>query len=283
MRPFILQSKGGGKSSAALLFLLPGMFGVLGFVLFPCLDVLRRSFVTAASGEFAGLDNYREVLSNTAFLLAAANTARFAAICLPVLIGLGLVIALLLFQMPGAQLLKSIFLFPMAMPAMTVVLVWRMVFSEEGFINRLTGNETDFMNSGFSFWILVLTYLWKNLGYTVVLWLSGISQIPSETLEAAAVDGAGWAKRFRFVMLPQLKGTLYTITVLSFLNSFKVFREAYLVAGAYPHESMYLLQHLFNNWFVKLELDKMAAAAVCVAVCMFAVILVLWRLWEEKE
>ena len=259
------------------------MFGVLGFVLFPCLDVLRRSFVTAASGEFAGLDNYREVLSNTAFLLAAANTARFAAICLPVLIGLGLVIALLLFQMPGAQLLKSIFLFPMAMPAMTVVLVWRMVFSEEGFINRLTGNETDFMNSGFSFWILVLTYLWKNLGYTVVLWLSGISQIPSETLEAAAVDGAGWAKRFRFVMLPQLKGTLYTITVLSFLNSFKVFREAYLVAGAYPHESMYLLQHLFNNWFVKLELDKMAAAAVCVAVCMFAVILVLWRLWEEKE
>ena len=97
------------------------------------------------------------------------------------------------------------------------------------------------------------------------------------------VDGAGRRQCFWHVIFPNLKGSLYTITVLSFLNSFKVFREAYLVAGSYPHESMYLLQHLFNNWFVNLELDKMAAAAVCVGMVLFAVILVLQKLWDREE
>lgn len=76
---------------------------------------------------------------------------------------------------------------------------------------------------------------------------------------------------------------LYTITVISFLNSFKVFREAYLVAGSYPHESMYLLQHLFNNWFTNLELDKMAAAAVCIFFVLFLVVLLLQKIWGREE
>ena len=85
------------------------------------------------------------------------------------------------------------------------------------------------------------------------------------------------------ITLPNLKGSLYTITVLSFLNSFKVFREAYLVAGSYPDKSMYLLQHLFNNWFVNLDLDKMAAAAVCVGMVLFMAILLLQRLWDRED
>ncbi len=97
------------------------------------------------------------------------------------------------------------------------------------------------------------------------------------------MDGASESQCFWRVVFPNLKGSLYTITVLSFLNSFKVFREAYLVAGSYPHESMYLLQHLFNNWFVNLELDKMAAAAVYVGMVLFLAILFLQRLWDQDE
>ena len=131
--------------------------------------------------------------------------------------------------------------------------------------------------------MLVVSYLWKNLGYTVVLWLAGIFGISSDILESARVDGATERQCFWLVVFPNLKGTLYTITVLSFLNSFKVFREAYLVAGSYPHESMYLLQHLFNNWFVNLELDKMAAAAVCIGIVLFFIILLLQRFWDQEE
>ena len=188
----------------------------------------------------------------------------------------------------------------MAVPAATVVLIWKLVFDKQGFLNlALTGLsawlagaglaetaevfQTDYMGTDAAFWVLVFSYIWKNLGYTVVLWLTGILSIPEEIREAARVDGAGEWKCFLKIVMPNLKPVLYTITVLSFLNTFKAFREAYLVAGSYPDESMYLLQHLFNNWFTKLDFDKMAAAAVCMGMVLFAAIMLLQKLWDEGE
>lgn len=280
-----------GTKNAWMAFLMPSLLGVALFVCLPFLDVVRRSFLTAVTQKWVGVQNYRAVFENQAFLLAVKNTLRFTVVCLPLLIGIGLFLAAQLSRLRKMQLLKSMYLFPMAMPAATVVLVWKMIFSRQGFLNLLLcnlhltspENLVDYMDSGAAFWVLVFSYLWKNMGYTVVLWLAGIFSIPTDILDAARVDGANERQCFWQVVFPNLKGSLYTITVLSFLNSFKVFREAYLVAGSYPHESMYLLQHLFNNWFVNLELDKMAASAVCVGAVLFAVILLLQRLWDNEE
>lgn len=258
-------------------------------MLVPFLDVVRRSFLTAVTEEWSGVRNYQTVFSNQAFILAVKNTVRFTAVCLPLLIGIGLFLAVQLSRLQKMQMIKSMFLFPMAMPAATVVLIWKMFFARQGFLNGgllaagllPEGSFFDFMGTKAAFWVLVFSYLWKNLGYTVVLWLAGIFSVSADLTEAAKVDGASERQCFWRVIFPNLKGSLYTITVLSFLNSFKVFREAYLVAGSYPHESMYLLQHLFNNWFVNLELDKMAAAAVCVGAVLFAAILVLQKLWDQ--
>ena len=279
-----MKKKKWNKSRRAFLaFLLPSFLGVVFFVLLPFLDVFNRSFTTAITGEFVGIQNYVTVYENRAFRLAVGNTLRFTLVCLPLLLVLGLLAALLLTNMKQAQLLKSFFLLPMAMPAATIVLIWKMTFSESGFLNRLLSAHTDYMGTSLAFWVLVFSYVWKNLGYTVVLWLAGILAIPEDYIQAAKVDGAGKVRIFFSIILPQLKGCMYTITVLSFLNSFKVFRESYLVSGAYPHESMYLLQHLFNNWFVYLELDKMAAAAVCIGIVLLGVILFLEKLWEEGD
>ena len=279
-----MKKKKWNKSRRAFLaFLLPSFLGVVFFVLLPFLDVFKRSFTTAITGEFVGIQNYVTVYENRAFRLAVGNTLRFTLVCLPLLLVLGLLAALLLTNMKQAQLLKSFFLLPMAMPAATIVLIWKMTFSESGFLNRLLSAHTDYMGTSLAFWVLVFSYVWKNLGYTVVLWLAGILAIPEDYIQAAKVDGAGKVRIFFSIILPQLKGCMYTITVLSFLSSFKVFRESYLVSGAYPHESMYLLQHLFNNWFVYLELDKMAAAAVCIGIVLLGVILFLEKLWEEGD
>ena len=279
-----MKKKKWNKSRRAFLaFLLPSFLGVVFFVLLPFLDVFKRSFTTAITGEFVGIQNYVTVYENRAFRLAVGNTLRFTLVCLPLLLVLGLLAALLLTNMKQAQLLKSFFLLPMAMPAATIVLIWKMTFSESGFLNRLLSAHTDYMGTSLAFWVLVFSYVWKNLGYTVVLWLAGILAIPEDYIQAAKVDGAGKVRIFFSIILPQLKGCMYTITVLSFLNSFKVFRESYLVSGACPHESMYLLQHLFNNWFVYLELDKMAAAAVCIGIVLLGVILFLEKLWEEGD
>lgn len=283
------------QSMAAAGFLLPSLAGVTVFYLLPLADVVRRSFTTAVTGEFTGFDNYRTVFQNEAFLLAAKNTAKFALCCLPILIVSGLLVALLITGNASRKGFQICYLLPMAVPAATVALVWQIIFDRSGLLNgalsgiasALGGKKTvvsiDYMETDAAFWVLVASYVWKNLGYTVTLWAAGLLGIPYQLKEAARVDGAGRGQIFFRIVLPQLKPTLYTITVLSFLNSFKAFREAYLAAGSYPHESIYLLQHLFNNWYVDLALDKMAAAAVVTGAVLLLAIFIWQRLWEENR
>ena len=247
-----------------LLFIGMSLAGVSVFVLIPFADVIRRSFMTVMSGEFAGLDNYRTVIGNQAFRLAVGNTLHFVGVAIPLLVVINLAAALVLSRIRDIRVIKSLYLFPMALPTATVVIVWRMFFYRQDFGS------------------LVVSYLWKNTGYTIVLWLAGIAGIPNELVEAARVDGANGLQCLLFVKLPCLKGSVYTIVILSFLNSMKIYREAYLVGGSYPGRDIYLLQHTFNNWYVNLEFDKMAAAAVCTGGFLLVVILLLQRVWDKE-
>lgn len=269
------------------LFLLPSLAGVFIFVLLPFADVGKRSFQTAVTQQFCGVDNYRTIFSNQAFLLAVKNTLRFVGIGLPLLVVLSLLLSLAINRLKWVQGLKSVYLFPMAVPTATVVLIWKMLFHKNGLINEgfsLFGlPPVDWLGTGASFWVLIMSYVWKNLGYTIVLWLAGLHGVPEELKEAARTDGASELKCFFYVVLPGLKPVLYTITILSFLNSFKVFREAYLVAGAYPQKRIYLLQHLFNNWFTNLEMEKISAAAVLLAVFFALCSLSLKNLYNFSE
>lgn len=269
-----------------ILFILPSFIGVFIFVLLPFADVVRRSFLSAVSESWVGLKNYQTIFQNTAFLLAVKNTLRFVAICMPLLIILSLVISVFLHrQNKYGNMIKMAFLVPMGIPVASVVLLWKVLFHQQGMLSGLIAKfgaaPIDWMNTKYAFWVLIFSYLWKNIGYDIVLWVAGLSSIPSSVFEAARVDGAGELMIFFKITLPNLMSVLYTITILSFLNSFKVFREAYLVAGDYPHDSMYMLQHLFNNWFRDLSLDKMAAAAVVVAVVITVLVLQLQRALNE--
>ncbi len=275
------------KSKKGILFILPGLTGVMVFYLIPFVDVIVRSF-RQINGKFCGFANYRQVMENKAFALAAGNTVHFVVVCLPLLLGLSLVVAAMLRRSGNvAKFCKSTYLIPLAVPAAAVVLLWRLIFDSHGIWNRLLTllgyNSVDFMNTNGAFSVLVFSYIWKNLGYTVVLWSAGLSAIPEEIYEAAWVDGAGKLRAFISITVPNLKQTAFTIVVISFLNSFKVFREAYLVAGNYPQESIYMLQHLFNNWFRDLSMDKMAAAAVLLFLVILIFVYILHRSWEEEH
>ena len=267
-------------------FLLPGLIGVSVFRLLPFADSIRRSFVTGG-GRFSGLGNYETTINNEAFRLAVRNTALFTAVCLPLLIGISFIISCALCRMKYIRLIRTILLFPLAAPTAALVMVWRILFSDHGYINgivtSLGGGEIHFLTSGAAFWVLVGSYIWKNLGYTVILWMTGMAGIPTSITEAARIDGAREMQIITRIIMPNLRPTLYTITIISFLNSFKVFREAYLVAGAYPHRSIYLLQHLFNNWFTGLDLQKMAAASVLVFSVILVAATLLRKAWDKED
>lgn len=274
------------KNLLPWLLLAPSLLGVGIFTLIPFADVFRRSFQKAVGTGFVGLGNYRTVLDNQAFQLAAGNTGRFLFVCLPLLLVLSLFVALLLEKLGRkGNFLKSGFLLPMAVPAASVVLFWQLFFDREGILNHILENfhiqGPDYMNSSGAFGVLVAVYIWKNLGYDMILWLSGLLGIPESLYEAARIDGAGEVQCFWFITRPLLVQTAFLTGTLSLVNAFKVFREAWMIAGNYPHDSIYMLQNLFNNWFTKLDMQKMTAGAVMLA-AVLGIFLILCQKAEER-
>ena len=274
----------------AFLFLAPSLVGVVVFVLVPFADTVRRSFFTAMGNRFVGLDNFLSVLNNPGFHMAAGNTARFVAICVPMLILLSMLMAVLVRRLRPeiGKWFKTSYLITMAIPVASVVLLWRTIFHDRGIANQLLvslgKDPVSFMTTDAAFWVLIFTYLWKNCGYDMILWLAGFDNINSNLYEAARVDGANERQVFRYVTLPGLLPTLFLIAVLSLINTFKVFREAYLVGGPYPESnSIYLLQHLFNNWYTQLDVSRLCAAAVLLSVVLMGVILLLKRVWGDEQ
>ena len=277
-----------GEGLMAIAFLAPSVAGILVFFLIPFADTVRRSLYDARGRNFIGLDGYVSALNNDAFRLAAANTVKFVAVCIPLLLAASLVIALLIRAVrPRGKTFKTSFLLPMAIPVASVVLLWQALFHHNGLMNTVLAafgaQPVDFMGSNAAFWVLIFTYLWKNNGYDMILWLAGLDGISDSLYEAARVDGANSWQIFRYITLPGLIPTVGLVSILSLLNSFKVFREAYLVAGAYPHDSIYLLQHLFNNWFQNLDISRLCAAAVMLAAVLFILIAFMQRLSREAN
>ena len=230
------------------------------------------------------------------FQLAARNTVRFLCTCVPILLLCSLFLALgvqaVARQRNGrdtrrGKVFRTSFLLPMAIPVASIVIFWKVLFAKNGLVNGLIcslgGHAVDFMGTEAAFWVLVFTYVWKNAGYDMILWLAGLDGISADLYEAASVDGANAWQKFFYITLPNLLPTLTLVSVLSLLNSFKAFREAFLVGGNYPHESMYLLQHLFNNWFLSLDLPRLTAAAVLMALALSGLILALQRIWTRDK
>lgn len=272
------------ESWQALPFLLPSLLGLCLFYLFPLAETVRASFMDPLRSRAVGWGNYRALFQNTAFRLAVRNTCRFLCICIPALLAVSLLCAVLLGAAKRrAVFFKSVLLLPYAIPVASIVVLWRALFSGKGLVNGLLVGlgcrPVDFMGSSAAFWVLIFTYLCETTGTICCCGWRVWRPSPGPCHEAAAVDGATPFQTFVFITLPNLLPTVVLTTILSLVNSFKVFREAYLVAGNYPQESIYLLQHLFNNWFLSLDIGKLSAAAVLLALGLGCVVYLLYHFW----
>lgn len=282
-----MRAKFRREAKTALCFLAPALCGTMVMTVIPTMDVVRRSFLSAMGSSFVGLENFASVLTNEPFLLAVKNTGRFLIVCIPLLLTLSLVTAILLMRQKRLQdLFKTTYLLPMVIPVTSVVLIIQTVFHKNGLFSALCATfgktPVDWLNSEYAFLVLVLCYLWRNFGYNVVLWMAGLATIPDTLYEAARIDGASELQCFRYITIPQLMPTVFMTTVLALINSFKVFREAYLVAGNYPNNSIYMLQHILSNWFTDLDMQKISAAAVLLLVAILFVVFIIARISARK-
>ncbi|ETT77122.1 binding-protein-dependent transport system inner membrane protein [Paenibacillus sp. FSL R7-277] len=254
-------------STIAWLFLAPSVAGFALFYLIPFGMGLFYSFMDrTVGGHYVGLDNYREVIAGESFRKAASNTLYFSMVSVPLLIVLSLGLALLLHRKLYFQKwLRTAYVLPLVVPVASIILVWQILFDWNGVLNAwLSGfgrTRVDWMKTEAARNVIMLMYVWKNIGYNVILFLAGLQQIPKDYYETAQIEGAGRLRQFRSITLVYLTSTMFFVVIMSVINSFKVFRETYLIAGAYPHDSIYMLQHYMNNMFLSLDLQKMTAAS----------------------
>jgi len=149
--------------------------------------------------------------------------------------------------------------------------------------NRLffTYSPVDWLNSDYAMWFVIGVFIWKNVGFNMILFQAGLDFIPKDYYEYAAMEGAGKLKQFRIVTLTYLGPTFLLVFILSVVNSFKAFREIYLLTGTHPNLSIYLLQHFLNNQFANLNYQLMASASFYIF--GFVLILVFILYWFQQR
>jgi len=264
------------------LWLAPSFLGVALFYMVPMVVVVYYSMLNnPIDRQFVFFDNFIELFDNAAFRLAAFNTFTFSIVAVPLSLILSLLLALLLeAKIPLKSRFRTFFLSPMMVPVASVVLIWQVLFHHDGAMNEvmlfLGFDKVNWMYSEYNQLVVILLFLWKTLGYNMILFMASLSNVPVTLLEVADVDGAGAFFKFFSVKLRFLSPTILFVTILSLISSFKVFREIYLLTGDYPYEGLYMLQHFMNNIFRTLDYQRLAAAAVIMAVAMILIIAALF-------
>ncbi|HVD00155.1 MAG TPA: sugar ABC transporter permease [Candidatus Dormibacteraeota bacterium] len=234
---------GGGDALSAYLLISPAMFLLIVFVLIPALWIFWLSFqrwdLISGSSDFIGTANYaRLLLRDDVFRKAVWQTVYFVAVTVPVSMGLGLLLALLLEKsMPLRDFLRTVFFAPYVMPIVSTAIIFSFIYHPDvGVLNAafhaLGLPKIDWLNS--PQWVMpaiMLYSVWQYAGYNAVIFLAGLSNLPPELEEAARVDGAGAWTRFWRITWPLLSPTTYFVLLIDIIGSFKVVQPILVFTG----------------------------------------------------
>jgi multiple sugar transport system permease protein len=263
-------------------FIAPSFIGVMMFFIIPFMVVIYYSLVdNPISGNFVFLDNFRNIIANSAFRRAVNNTFVFSVVSVPLAVVLSLLLAIVLeAKLPFRSQFRTFFLSPMMVPVASIVLIWQVIFHYNGALNEVLANfgvgKIDWIKSDYALIMVVILFLWKNLGYNMILFMAALASIPKDILEVAKLESATPLQTFFHIKIRYLSSTILFVTIMSLINSFKVFREVYLLTGNYPYDSIYTLQHFMNNKFGTLDYQTLSAAAILMALVMIVIIGILF-------
>ena len=262
------------KARQAVAFVLPSLIGMSLFFGGPFLISVYYAFTEKLDRrKIVGFTHFKEVLENEAFRKAAMNTFCIVGSSVVVLAAGSLIVAAFLeTQFKKRHYMGGILLIPMAIPTSSLLLFWQDLLGEKGIVGSLIGVKVDLLSSRTAMIIAIGMIVWKYIGYHVLIVLSSLMVMPKAFEEAASMDGAGKWRILWSIKLPYLMPIMFFNTVMASMNSFKIYREIYLLQGEYPYEGLYMIQHFMNNYFVKLELEKLSAAALMLYMVLFLLI-----------
>jgi multiple sugar transport system permease protein len=251
------------RAVAGRLFIAPNGIAVLVFLLFPLAFSLYLSFHRwnlFSPPAFVGLANYRRLVTgDRLFYVALGNTVTFTLITVTATTVIGVVVAAVLnCTVAGIGLFRSITFLPLAASTAAMTVVWRFIFTTDG---GMLNTALGWFGLGPVGWLtdphaalaaLCVVSIWKGVPFATVVLLAGMQTIPGELFEAAAIDGAGSMRRFRSITLPLIRPAVSFVVVISIINSFQAFDQAYVLTGGTggPETGTYLLSiMMFQNAF----------------------------------
>ncbi len=269
------------------LFIAPSFLGVMTFFLIPfCVIIYYSVLDNPISANYVGFENFKNVAKNEAFMTAVKNTATFSAIAVPLAVVLSLILAMVLdLNIPFRSQFRTFFLSPMMVPVASIVLIWQVLFHNNGAVNdvimKFGVDRIDWFKSDQAIIVIVILFLWKNLGYNMILFMAALASIPKDILEVARLESATPLQTFFYVKTRYLSSTVLFVTIMSLISSFKIFREIYLLTTDYPYPTLYMLQHYMNNKFKKLDYQALSAGAIMMSIVMVLIIGLLFIVEER--
>jgi multiple sugar transport system permease protein len=275
------RGRGGGRPSGArageekwaFLFVAPVVFGLLFLSTGPILATFGISLTQwdlLTVPKVIGLDNYARLLSDPRFLIALRNTAFYTIVSVPLGLVLSLGLALALNQaIAGISWIRTMYFLPIVTSAIAVGLVWAWIYSPaNGLLNQLLevfGIPPQRWITD-PFWAMpaiILMSIWQGLPANTIIFLAGLQAIPGSYYDAAHVDGAGRWQRFRYVTLPLLTPSLFFTGILSFIGSFQVFDQVFVLSnpGKPTSATITLVYFIYENGFRNFKMGYASAAS----------------------
>jgi multiple sugar transport system permease protein len=266
---------------AGLLFTLPALAFVGVFFFLPLGQMIWMSlnkWPLLGDVRFQGLSNYMELFGDSSFLSALLVSAVFVLIATPftVLVGLGLAL-LIKDNRPGVNVFRSIYFMPLVIGFATAAYIWLWLLnSDVGIVDRilddigLTSSPVQWLaQTGTAIVSAITLFVWKTVGFSMLLLMGGMQSIPVEIREAAAVDGAGRWRTFFAITLPMMRRTISLVLVFSTVGSFLVFEPFYILTRGGPGKSTTgIVQWIFSTSFFDYKLGYGAAASVVLLVVL---------------
>lgn len=217
-------------------FILPTMLGLIILNIYPIFKTIYESFFkTGDFGKgniFIGFDNYVKLFHDAEVWQALLNTFKYAIVEVPFSIAIALVLAVLLNRkMKGRAVYRTIFFLPMVAAPAAIAMVWRWLFNSEfGLINNVFGTNTKWISDPkIAVFAIAVIGVWSIIGYNMVLFLSGLQEIPHDYYEAAQIDGATGIKSFFHITIPLLSPTIFFVLVTRVIGALQVFDLIYMV------------------------------------------------------